>query len=588
YVHVILQLIDKAGDFVSDDIWYRVVQFVTNNEDLQPYAAAKAREYLEKPALHETMVKVSAYLLGEYSHLLARRTGCTPKEIFIIINEKLPTVTTSTVAILLSTYAKILMHNHPPDPELQEQIWSIFRKYESYIDVEIQQRAVEYIALCNKGAALVDVLAEMPKFPERQSALLKKAEDAEVDTAEQSAIRLRSQQQTSNTLVVTNQRPTEGSLPVSQLGLVRMPSEKMDQTSFQDQGMTKENGVISEVVPQDVPPADLLGDLVGPLAINGSPVAAIPVEQRNQNLLSVLEATPEAAGPLALATVDNQPNSIQPIVNIAERFNELCLKDSGVLYEDPHIQIGIKAEWRAHHGHVVLFLGNKNTSPLVSVQALILPPTHLKMELSLVPETIPPRAQVQCPLEFVNLRASRDVAVLDISYKFGTATGNIKLRLPAVMNKFLHPISVTAEEFFLQWKSLSGPPLKLQEVLRGVKPLSLPEMANLFTSLHLAVAPGIDTNPNNLIACATFYSESTRAMLCLIRVETDPSDRTQLRITIASGDPTLTFELKERIKEYLVDIPTQTPSAVVAPLQPQSPVTPVAYNDPGAMLAGLL
>lgn len=58
-------------------------------------------------------------------------------------------------------------------------------------------------------------------------------------------------------------------------------------------------------------------------------------------------------------------------------------------------QIGIKAEWRAHHGHLVLFLGNKNTSSLASVQALILPPTHLKMELSLVPETIPPRAQVR-------------------------------------------------------------------------------------------------------------------------------------------------------------------------------------------------
>lgn len=35
YVDVILQLIDKAGDFVSDDIWFRVVQYVTNNEDLQ-------------------------------------------------------------------------------------------------------------------------------------------------------------------------------------------------------------------------------------------------------------------------------------------------------------------------------------------------------------------------------------------------------------------------------------------------------------------------------------------------------------------------------------------------------------------------
>nr|KAJ0195732.1 hypothetical protein LSAT_V11C700369260 [Lactuca sativa] len=56
-----------------------------------PYAALKAREYLDKPAIHETMVKVSAYLLGEYSHLLARRPGCSPKDIFVIIHEKLPT-----------------------------------------------------------------------------------------------------------------------------------------------------------------------------------------------------------------------------------------------------------------------------------------------------------------------------------------------------------------------------------------------------------------------------------------------------------------------------------------------------------------
>ncbi|XP_073111857.1 AP-2 complex subunit alpha-1 isoform X4 [Elaeis guineensis] len=525
YVDVILQLIDKAGDFVSDDIWYRVVQFVTNNEDLQPYAAAKAREYLDKPALHETMVKVSAYILGEYSHLLARRPGCRPKEIFAIINEKLPTVSKPTVAILLSTYAKIMMHTQPPYPELQEQIWAIFRKYESYIDVEIQQRAVEYFVLSRKGAALVDVLAEMPKFPERQSALLKKAEDAEVDTADQSAIKLRSQQQTSNALVVTDQQHVNGSILGNQLGLVKMPSQKME-ASTHNQGLTKENGAVSKVDPEPTPSADLLGDLLGPLAMEGPPAAPVSGEK---NMISALEATPDAAGALALATVGDQSNSVQPIVNIAERFHALCLQDSGVLYEDPYIQIGIKAEWRAHHGHLVLFLGNKNTSPLLSVRALILPPSHLKMELSLVPETIPPRAQV-----------------------------SVKLQLPAVLNKFLRPISVSAEEFFPQWNSLSGPPLKLQEVVRGVKPMSLLEMANLFASLHLGVIPGLDTNPNNLVSCTGFYSEGTRAMLCLIRVETDPSDRTQLRITIASGDPTLTFELKEFIKEHLVNIPMST------------------------------
>ncbi|KAG2544134.1 hypothetical protein PVAP13_9NG789400 [Panicum virgatum] len=612
YVDVILQLIDKAGDFVSDDIWYRVVQFVTNNEDLQPYAAAKAREYLDKPAIHETMVKVSAYLLGEYGHLLARRPGCSPKELFAIINDKLPTVSTSTVAILLSTYAKILMHTQPPDVGLQQQILTIFKKYESYIDVEIQQRAVEYFELSRKGSALADVLAEMPKFPERESALLKKAEDAEVDTAEQSAIKLRSQQQTSSALVIADHPSANGSAPAANhLTLVKMPSQTV--SDIQESSATyeeapnppveapKENGPVEvesnatniteinneiKVEPpstsRSTSPADLLADLLGPLAIEAPPAV-------EQHPAQGLDTNQSPVGDLALATLEDQSNSVQPIVNVEEKFHILCTKDSGVLYEDPHIQIGLKAEWRAHHGRLVLFLGNKNTSPLMSVRALILPPSHLKMELSSVPDTIPPRAQVQVPLEVANLRASRDVAVLDFSYTFGTALVDAKLRLPVVLNKFLQPITLTPDEFFPQWKALTVHSLKVQEVVKGVKPMPLPEMTNLFLSLHLAVAPGLDNNPNNLVACTTFFSEATRAMLCLIRVETDPQDRTQLRLTVASGDQYLTFELKEFIKEHLIDIPRTQAAPPPAAVQPQLPAAaPATYNDPGAMLAGLL
>ncbi|KAK6163444.1 hypothetical protein DH2020_000308 [Rehmannia glutinosa] len=573
YVDVILQLIDKAGDFVSDDIWFRVVQFVTNNEDLQVTEAAslKAREYLDKPAIHETMVKVSAYILGEYSHLLARRPGCSPKEVFNIIHEKLPTVSTSTIPILLSTYAKILMHTQPPDQELQKQIWAIFSKYESCIDAEIQQRAVEYHALSMKGAALMDILAEMREVPERQSSLIKKAEDSEADTAEQSAIKLRAQQQTSNALVLTDQRPANGTPPVSQLGLVKVPNMSNADQSTAEQGLTHANGALTVVDPQppSTPSPDLLGDLLGPLAIEGPSGTAPQSEPRVASGLEV-GANEDA---LAIAPVEEQANTIQPIGDIAERFHALCLKDSGVLYEDPYIQIGIKAEWRAHHGRVVLFLGNKNIASLGSVQALMLAPSHLKMELSLVPETIPPRR--------------RDLPVLDFSYKFGTHMVNVKLRLPAVLNKFLQPIMVSPEEFFPQWRSLSGPPLKLQEVVRGVRPMLLAEMANLFNSLRLIVCPGLDPNANNLVASTTFYSESTRAMLCLNRNRS--SDRTQLRMTIASGDPVLTFELKEFIKEQLVSIPV--PSRPPAPIPPQArPTSPpsAALSDPGAILAGLL
>ncbi|XP_047952946.1 AP-2 complex subunit alpha-2-like [Salvia hispanica] len=301
--------IDKAGDFVSDDIWFRVVQFVTNNEDLQPYAAMKA-----------------------------------------------------------------------------------------------ETTAVEYLALSMKGAALMDILAEMPKFPERQSSLIRKAEDSEADTAEQSAIKLRAQQHTSNALVLTDQplqwdptcTPAWSCEGAYHEYTVRYHSVDSDWTHFLNesfeyvsnkqicgrtestsgQGLAMKNGTLAVVDPQppSTPSPDLLGDLLGPLAIEGPPGTA----------------------------PQSDPS------------------DSGVLYEDVNIQIGIKADWRGHQGRVILFLGNKNTAPLVSVQALILPPSHLKTELSLV----------QCPLEVVNLQPSRDSAVLDFSYKFGANLVNVKLRLP--------------------------------------------------------------------------------------------------------------------------------------------------------------
>ncbi|GKD06419.1 AP-2 complex subunit alpha-1-like protein, partial [Tanacetum coccineum] len=290
YVDVILQLIDKARDFVSDDIWFLAVQFVTNNEDLQPYVALKAREYLDKPAIHETMVKVSAYLLGEYSHLLARRPGCSPKEIFAIIHEKLPT-----------------------------------------------------------------------------SSLIKKSEDTDVDTTELSAIKLRAHQQTSNALVATEQRPANGAPQVSPLGMVMIPSTSDADHNAIEQGLTQANGANVNGAP---PTADMLGDLLSPLAIEGPPAITT---QLDHNGVHGHEGTSRADDALALAPGENQESTVKPIGDIAERFQALCLKDSG------------------------------NTALLDSVKAVILPPSHLKLELSLVPEVIPPRAHVQCPLEVDNL-----------------------------------------------------------------------------------------------------------------------------------------------------------------------------------------
>ena len=48
YVDVILKLITLAGDFVAEDIWHRVIQIITNNENLQEYAAETMLEVKKK------------------------------------------------------------------------------------------------------------------------------------------------------------------------------------------------------------------------------------------------------------------------------------------------------------------------------------------------------------------------------------------------------------------------------------------------------------------------------------------------------------------------------------------------------------
>ncbi len=50
---MVLQLLERSGDFVSDEIWHRAVQLVTNNPSMQEYAARNVAEALKRGAAHE-------------------------------------------------------------------------------------------------------------------------------------------------------------------------------------------------------------------------------------------------------------------------------------------------------------------------------------------------------------------------------------------------------------------------------------------------------------------------------------------------------------------------------------------------------
>lgn len=165
YVDTILRLLNTAGDNVSDEVWYRVVQIVVNNEDVQAYAAKQCLEYLRAPSAHENIVKVGGYVLGEYGHLIANEPGASPIEQFHIVHMRSHSCTPRTRALLLSTYIKWLNLF----PEIREQVLYVLERFRHALDAELQQRACEYYALATRpdDALLQAVCDEIPPFSEK-------------------------------------------------------------------------------------------------------------------------------------------------------------------------------------------------------------------------------------------------------------------------------------------------------------------------------------------------------------------------------------------------------------------------------------
>ena len=180
YVDTILKLISISGDHVSDAIWHRVVQIVTNHPqgDLQAYTAATLLVAASPRRCHETAVRVAAYILGEFGFLVAERPGMSGEEQFRILHQHWATSEEQTRGILVSTYAKLANLYE----ECRPLVAPVFARCKNSVDIEIQQRSAEYAAMREAFSpeAVEDLLREMPPFEDkRQSALEQRLREKE-------------------------------------------------------------------------------------------------------------------------------------------------------------------------------------------------------------------------------------------------------------------------------------------------------------------------------------------------------------------------------------------------------------------------
>ncbi len=493
YVDTVLELISAAGDHVGDEVWYRVVQIVTNTEDLQAYAARVIFQRLKSPAAHESLVKVGGtpefpsspcgivtvflgYVLGEYGHLVANEDGHSPIEQLRVLHTKSQFCTAPTRALLLTTYIKWVN----VFPEIKPQLINIFERYRHVLDSELQQRACEFYALASRAdddELLQNVCEEIPPFPARESALLSRLNKKHGATEDK------------RTWV-------HGGKDVNQ-----------DREAKARQSTAGDRPTNGTVAPAGTDASDFITSLQG-LDLSGPSSGA-----SQSNAPSTVLSNPSFAPHLVVGP------------NVDRWFEKLTYSNEGVLYEDVQIQVGIKSRYQGHIGQLAVYMGNKISAPLTSftTKVDVDDPEALSVTFAKMPTAmVGPRSQSQQILHVECKKVFTTPPILTISFLAGSHQ-TIALRLPVILTKFIEPVVLGATDFFERWRLIGGPPREAQSVF----PINLSEGGELNHDRHkevvsgqkIGLLPDVDPNQNNLVGAGILHTAADGKVGCLLRLE---------------------------------------------------------------------
>ena len=483
YVDISLRLIAMAGDHVSDEVWQRVVQIVTNNDELQVYATHNTLKYIKADYCHETLVKIGGYVLGEFGHLIADNKGCSPIEQFLALQSKLQSCSAGTKAILLSSFVKFVNLF----PEIKPQLLQVFRAYSHALDSELQQRACEYLALATlpEDDLLRTVCDEMPPFPQRKSVLLSRLHQKHAGA-------------TDKPTWVIGGKDANAHADESDLPDVNGPKR-----SFTTNGFT---------------PASAVQPRSTPSTTNGSPTTgAHELAGLDLNADNHIDTRKTLKGPnLASAA------HLSPKWEVG--YNRLLLRSEGILYEDVQIQVGLRSEYRGQMGCVILYFTNKSSSAIGSFTTTFdnRSAATLKLDTKNLPESnLLAEAQTQQTIVFEARNVFVDAPTIRISYLAG-ALQALTLQLPVVIHKFMDAAQLNAEDFFRRWKQIGGAPREAQKIIGLLDSGRIMDAAFIRQTVedsNWGVLDGVDPNPKNVVGASVLHTSEGGKYGCLLRLE---------------------------------------------------------------------
>lgn len=491
YVDISLRLIAMAGDHVSDEVWQRVIQIVTNNEELQVYAAQNALQYVKSDHCHETLVKIGAYILGEFGHLIADQPKCSPIEQFMALQGKLSGCSSSTRAMILSCFIKYVNLF----PEIKPQLIRVFEYHSHNLDSELQQRACEYLTLANMPTddLLRSICDEMPPFPERQSALLSRLHQKHANTSDR------------RTWVVGGKDANADATELS---------------------MTK-NGTLKRSFSASVP-------------LNGKPGSSNGANGHANGAgasdLAGLDMSAPGASEPKMLKAPNLASAAHLSPGWEHGYNRLLVRSDGILYEDGQVQIGVRSEYRGQMACLISYFKNKTPTSMSSFTTTLDLDEAEKGKLTWDVKTLPDSSiaqggQSQQMVMFEAKKVFEKSPTVRISYLAG-ALQALTLKLPVTIHKFMDPAELTAEDFFKRWKQIGGAPREAQAVFGlsgkgGDREMTEKFVKRVVDGFRWQLLDMVDPNPKNLVGASVLHTAEGGKFGCLLRLE--PNYSTQVR-----------------------------------------------------------
>ncbi|KAL3826811.1 hypothetical protein ACHAXA_000637 [Cyclostephanos tholiformis] len=535
YVDTILKLISISGDYVSDSIWHRVVQIVTNHPqgDLQSYAAATLFVAVTPHRCHETTVRIAAYILGEFGFLIAERPGMSGEDQFRVLHQHWFIVDTKTRVILTTAYAKLANLYE----ECRPLVAPVFSRSKNSSDVEIQQRCVEYSTMREAFSpeSIEDLLREMPPFEDkRRSALEVRLMETEGE----------------NSAAVTK---------------ASTPSEVEQQRALMYAHMVSNQPIGEEMEPIDEEEEE--GYMVEEGSANNSTShgkTRVVVGNKPPNDKKVEDIENEDPNPVVVGI----PKDLIPAMRKA--FSNLCTSPSGVLFENSLLQVGMKHEYIGAQGRISVFFGNLHSTPLQNFRVKIDQPDHLRMQMQGTQDLLDDdesdsfgctvATKTQAKLLILVEVAAPFVDAPSLRITFQTKEGeqhDYPLRLPLVVTCFMEPVNLDPGAFIQRWKSLEGPDRECQEVMKlpssassGIDEGYMDRIASVVVDgLKFGRCNGVDPTPWTVSGAATFRTGAKDMnghninVGCLLRIEANPKANA-FRVTTRTLHPLCSQAIK--------------------------------------------